>query len=191
MSDIRSVQSPERPSAPSRQSDAQPGAGGAHGLTIEIPVDSASDAASEPEPAPVSGLQRQVTRNSCFLKNLLGMELLAKLLQCNSDLASHLANGLMRVNHCLDAAVPVGHPAPQHVQSSSCSAPSFEQGSMNLPPPEECGAPAEHPEMCILRIRRQHLIEVCLSVISQLAVAVPESQDISCLLCDTRLISAS
>jgi hypothetical protein len=34
------------------------------------------------------------------------------------------------------------------------------QGSMNLPPPEECGAPAEHPEMCILRIRRQHLIEV-------------------------------
>ena len=34
------------------------------------------------------------------------------------------------------------------------------QSSMNLPPPEECGAPAEHPDMCILRIRRHHLIEV-------------------------------
>ena len=34
------------------------------------------------------------------------------------------------------------------------------QGSMNLPAPEDCGVPAEHPDMCILRIRRHHLIEV-------------------------------
>ena len=47
-----------------------------------------------------------------------------------------------------------------YVYASLCPALTFEQGSMNLPPPEECGAPAEHPEMCILRIRRQHLIEV-------------------------------
>lgn len=34
------------------------------------------------------------------------------------------------------------------------------QGSMNLPKPEESGVPATHPDMCILRIRRQHLLEV-------------------------------
>jgi len=34
------------------------------------------------------------------------------------------------------------------------------QDSMNLPAPEDCGVPAEHPEMCILRIRRHHIIEV-------------------------------
>ena len=55
---LRSVQSPERPAAGSRQSDAQPSPGGGHGLSIEIPPD--SDAMPEPEPTPVSGLQRQV-----------------------------------------------------------------------------------------------------------------------------------
>ncbi len=34
------------------------------------------------------------------------------------------------------------------------------QGSMNLPKPEDSGVPATHPDMCILRIRRQHLLEV-------------------------------
>lgn len=34
------------------------------------------------------------------------------------------------------------------------------QGSMNLPKPEDCLVPATHPDMCILRIRRQHLLEV-------------------------------
>ena len=37
------------------------------------------------------------------------------------------------------------------------------QGSMNLPKPEDSGVPATHPDMCILRIRRQHLLEVCLA----------------------------
>ncbi len=36
----------------------------------------------------------------------------------------------------------------------------FRQGSMNLPRPEDSGVPATHPDMCILRIRRQHLLEV-------------------------------
>lgn len=35
------------------------------------------------------------------------------------------------------------------------------QGSMNLPLPEDSGVPAMHPDMCILRIRRNHLVEVC------------------------------
>ena len=35
--------------------------------------------------------------------------------------------------------------------------------SMNLPKPEESGVPATHPDMCILRIRRNHLVEVGLS----------------------------
>jgi hypothetical protein len=38
--------------------------------------------------------------------------------------------------------------------------PLIRQGSMNLPKPEESGVPATHPDMCILRIRRQHLLEV-------------------------------
>ena len=33
-------------------------------------------------------------------------------------------------------------------------------GSMNLPKPDESGVPAVHPDMCILRIRRNHLVEV-------------------------------
>ena len=41
--------------------------------------------------------------------------------------------------------------------------PLIRQGSMNLPKPEESGVPATHPDMCILRIRRQHLLEVCAS----------------------------
>lgn len=34
------------------------------------------------------------------------------------------------------------------------------QGSMNLPRPEDSGVPATHPDMCILRVRRPHLLEV-------------------------------
>jgi hypothetical protein len=36
----------------------------------------------------------------------------------------------------------------------------WKQGSLNLPSPEESGFPAGHPDMCILRIRRNHLLEV-------------------------------
>ena len=36
----------------------------------------------------------------------------------------------------------------------------FRSGSMNLPKPEDSGVPAVHPDMCILRIRRNHLVEV-------------------------------
>ena len=34
------------------------------------------------------------------------------------------------------------------------------QGSMNLPLPEDSGVPSTHPDMCIVRIRRNHLVEV-------------------------------
>lgn len=34
-------------------------------------------------------------------------------------------------------------------------------GSMNLPPPEKSGIPGMHQEMCIIRVRRSHLSEVC------------------------------
>ncbi len=34
------------------------------------------------------------------------------------------------------------------------------QGSMNLPTPEDSGVPPDNPDFCILRIRRNHLIEV-------------------------------
>ena len=45
----------------------------------------------------------------------------------------------------------------------------FRQGSMNLPRPEDSGVPATHPDMCILRIRRQHLLEVCFQYPSWIA----------------------
>lgn len=32
---------------------------------------------------------------------------------------------------------------------------------MNLPAPEDSGVPPDNPDSCILRIRRNHLIEVC------------------------------
>lgn len=44
--------------------------------------------------------------------------------------------------------------------SSSAVSSIWRQGSMNLPPPEQSGVPPDHPDMCILRIRRNHLIEV-------------------------------
>jgi len=31
---------------------------------------------------------------------------------------------------------------------------------MNLPTPEDSGVPPDNPDFCILRIRRNHLIEV-------------------------------
>lgn len=36
----------------------------------------------------------------------------------------------------------------------------WKQGSVGLPSPEESGFPATHPDMCILRVRRNHLLEV-------------------------------
>lgn len=44
--------------------------------------------------------------------------------------------------------------------TSESAGPLWKQGSLNLPHPEESGFPATHPDMCILRIRRNHLLEV-------------------------------
>ena len=43
----------------------------------------------------------------------------------------------------------------------------WKQGSLNLPHPEESGFPATHPDMCILRIRRNHLLEDALNEIAR------------------------
>jgi ubiquitin-protein ligase E3 A len=43
----------------------------------------------------------------------------------------------------------------------------WKQGSLNLPAPEESGFPATHPDMCILRIRRNHLLEDALDEIAR------------------------
>lgn len=56
----------------------------------------------------------------------------------------------------------------RHTSSSGSGSGSFgaddiglqRASSMNLPKPEESGVPATHPDMCILRIRRNHLVEV-------------------------------
>ena len=46
------------------------------------------------------------------------------------------------------------------------------QGSMNLPAPEESGVPATHPDMCILRIRRNHLVEVAMPHVESNAISL-------------------
>lgn len=43
----------------------------------------------------------------------------------------------------------------------------WKQGSLNLPTPEESGFPAVHPDMCIVRIRRNHLLEDGLNEIAR------------------------
>ena len=49
------------------------------------------------------------------------------------------------------AATPSSPPAAPN--------PPLRHGSMNLPPPSESGVPATHPDMCIVRVRRCHLLE--------------------------------
>ena len=64
----------------------------------------------------------------------------------------------------------------------------FRQGSMNLPRPEDSGVPATHPDMCILRIRRQHLLEVrpLPWMLAMMASGVPPSPSSPCLLPECR-----
>lgn len=60
------------------------------------------------------------------------------------------------------------------------------QGSMNLPLPEESGVPSTHPDMCIVRIRRNHLVEVSFSLDitslrASLSLITPDSAHEYCL----------
>lgn len=48
----------------------------------------------------------------------------------------------------------------------------WKQGSVGLPSPEESGFPATHPDMCILRVRRHHLLEVSALLLGKLTGAV-------------------
>ena len=49
----------------------------------------------------------------------------------------------------------------RQINGTSEGTPSlWKQGSLNLPTPEDSGFPATHPDMCIVRIRRNHLLEV-------------------------------
>ncbi|GAB4814343.1 hypothetical protein N2152v2_001389 [Parachlorella kessleri] len=43
----------------------------------------------------------------------------------------------------------------------------WKQGSVGLPAPEESGFPAHHPDMCIVRVRRNHLLEDALDEIAR------------------------
>jgi hypothetical protein len=50
--------------------------------------------------------------------------------------------------------------ASNYAQLSTAGGGLWRQGSMNLPAPEDSGVPPDNPDSCILRIRRNHLIEV-------------------------------
>jgi ubiquitin-protein ligase E3 A len=43
----------------------------------------------------------------------------------------------------------------------------WKQGSLGLPTPDNSGFPATHPEMCILRVRRGHLLEDALNEVAR------------------------
>ena len=61
--------------------------------------------------------------------------------------------------------------SPRELVKGSLDALSLSrQGSMNLPTPEESGVPSVHPDVCIMRIRRNHLVEVRLSIVMQTAI---------------------
>ncbi len=69
----------------------------------------------------------------------------------------------------------------RHTSSSGSGSGSFgaddiwlqRASSMNLPKPEDSGVPATHPDMCILRIRRNHLVEVRALVLGRAAKQTP------------------
>lgn len=69
----------------------------------------------------------------------------------------------------------------RHTSSSGSGSGSFgaddiglqRASSMNLPKPEDSGVPATHPDMCILRIRRNHLVEVRALVLERGAKQTP------------------
>lgn len=52
-------------------------------------------------------------------------------------------------------------------QPQSDGSPLWKHGSLGLPSPDESGFPATHPEMCIVRIRRCHLLEDALNEVSR------------------------
>ncbi|KAL6774573.1 hypothetical protein ACKKBG_A25530 [Auxenochlorella protothecoides x Auxenochlorella symbiontica] len=52
-------------------------------------------------------------------------------------------------------------------QASDGSSSLWKQGSLNLPAPEDSGFPGTHPDMCIVRIRRNHLLEDALDEIAR------------------------
>lgn len=80
----------------------------------------------------------------------------------------------------------------RHTSSSGSGSGSFgaddvglqRASSMNLPKPDESGVPATHPDMCILRIRRNHLVEVSTSCCLESASALPPHVCL-CILCKT------
>eukprot|EP00889_Picochlorum_renovo_P001482 jgi/Picre1/28512/NNA_003916.t1 len=51
--------------------------------------------------------------------------------------------------------------------AQSDGSPLWKHGSLGLPSPDESGFPATHPEMCIVRIRRCHLLEDALNEVSR------------------------
>ena len=89
-----------------------------------------------------------------------------------SRLHSHTNTSTSRVpGDPLHQVSPPPHAAAvglRHTSSSGSGSGSFgaddvglqRASSMNLPKPEDSGVPATHPDMCILRIRRNHLVEV-------------------------------
>lgn len=51
--------------------------------------------------------------------------------------------------------------------STSPGGPLWKQGSLGLPAPQDSGFPATHPDMCILRVRRGHLVEDALAEVAR------------------------
>ena len=91
----------------------------------------------------------------------------------------------------------------RHTSSSGSGSGSFgaddiglqRASSMNLPKPEDSGVPATHPDMCILRIRRNHLVEVRALVLERGTKQMPsclcEELGHACVVCVGCLIGTA
>ena len=73
-------------------------------------------------------------------------------------------------------ATPAGTPSAAAAEAAAAAgleagtptpSPPLRHGSMNLPPPAASGVPATHPDMCIVRVRRCHLVEDGLAEIAR------------------------
>lgn len=82
--------------------------------------------------------------------------------------ARGLLYNILRSNHNGQGMSEIGESGSQAGPSNPDLDPALKRsGSLQLPCPEDSGIPASHSDMCILRIRRNHLTEDALGEIAR------------------------
>ena len=83
------------------------------------------------------------------------------------DGGTSLTAPLANPSNVAEGSVTVASQTPASDINPLSSSTVWKQNSLGLPAPEDSGFPATHPEMCIVRIRRCHLIEDALNEIAR------------------------